>query len=187
MKRFGCAVVALCVLAAAAGPALADSAPSRPQTISASGEFLGSGQELRGVVTVPVPRVWAGRNHTGTPRTALFRATPADDCSMTVAVSVRGAATRAATKDQVRHSVGDDAVRSGRRAHGAWGVAATNRTLYAIGTVHVTEHKYAQIRAFATRGDGCDVSVLRQGAMPAAFTRIVRDGVVDVTVVRSGH
>jgi hypothetical protein len=184
MKRFGCALAALASLAVVAQPALAGDTSTRTQRISATGDLLGSHQQLRGTVAVDVPTAWASGNRTRVPRTAVLHAKPAAGCQVAIAISPRGAATRATTAAQVTHSIGSDALGRGTRAHGSWGMSATDTTLYAIGAVHLTQHKYVHIRAFATLGEGCDPGVLTEGAIPAAFERIVKRGVVDAVVQR---
>jgi hypothetical protein len=185
-------VVVVFVVFAAGSLPCAGLAAAATQRITASGELLGRSQQVAGSAAFPVPGTWTRENRTALPRTAHFTIGPAAaaGCIIRVAVSARGAATRATTAAQVRRALGPSTLRDGRRAHGSWGVAelppagrSRRARLYAIGSVHLTEHKYLQLRAFAFATGDCPEPVIRRGPVPRGLARIVEEGTVDARVV----
>jgi hypothetical protein len=190
MKRTAGIPIVLALSVAVGAPAAAG-ADTRIQRVSMNGEILGVGLQARGTAAFPVPAGWRSQNRQALPRTAVLNVTPTAGCRVRVSISVRGAATSASTAAQVTRSIGPDVLRRGARPSGAWGLSVidvdpndpASATLYAIGSVHLTQRKYLQLRAFGVGSAGCPSSVLRTGALPSAFERIVKDGTVRAHVV----
>jgi hypothetical protein len=103
-------------------------------------------------------------------------------------VSARAVATKLGTPAQVERALSPShrvaLIARGSRAHGSWGIDETDRSaaaqatrgLYAVGPIHLTGHRYLQLRATADFTGPCSDADVRRGAVPAALERIVRDG-----------